>query len=93
MRGNIKYLFSIMPQGALDVKEEDTSEESKNNHISYYRSLCRVISEIQEEKEQEGEPAIKSHLDSRVDAIEKDKKRIREMFPDTREEEWDGHTN
>ncbi|MDF2421878.1 MAG: hypothetical protein OPY06_02600 [Nitrosopumilus sp.] len=93
MRGSIKYLFSIMPQGALDVKEEDTSEESKNNHISYYRSLCRVISEIQEEKEQEGEPAIKSHLDSRVDAIEKDKKRIREMFPDIREEEWDGHTN
>jgi len=93
MWGSIKYLFSIMPQGALDVKEEDTSEESKNNHISYYRSLCRVISEIQEEKEQEGEPAIKSHLDSRVDAIEKDKKRIREMFPDTREEEWDGHTN
>ncbi len=93
MRGSIKYLFSIMPQGALDVKEEDTSEESKNNHISYYRSLCRVISEIQEEKEQEGEPAIKSHLDSRVDAIEKDKKRIRDMFPDTREEEWDGHTD
>lgn len=91
--GSIKYLFSIMPQGALDVKEEDTSEESKNNHISYYRSLCRVISEIQEEKEQEGEPAIKSHLDSRVDAIEKDKKRIRDMFPDTREEEWDGHTD
>jgi hypothetical protein len=42
--------------------------------LSYYKSLCRVISEIQKEKEQEGEPAVKSHLDSRVDAIEKDKK-------------------
>ena len=77
----------------MDVKEEDTSEESKKNHISYYKSLCRVISEIQKEKEQEGEPAIKSHLDSRVDAIEKDKKRIREMFPDIKEEEWNGHTD
>ncbi len=71
----------------MDVKEEDTSEESKKNHIVYYKSLCRVISEIQKEKEQEGEPAVKSHLDSRVDAIEKDKKRIREMFPDIKEEE------
>jgi hypothetical protein len=46
----------------LDVKNEDTSEESKKNHISYYRSLNKVILEIQKEKEQEGEPAIKNHL-------------------------------
>jgi len=77
----------------LDVKKEDTSEESKKNHILYYKSLCRVISEIQKEKEQEGEPAVKSHLDSRVNALEKDKKRIRDMFPDIKEEEWNGHTN
>ena len=77
----------------MDVKKEDTSEESKKNHILYYKSLCSVISEIQKEKEQEDEPAIKSHLDSRIDAIEKDKKRIREMFPDIKEEELDGHTN
>ena len=77
----------------MDVKEEDTSEESKKNHILYYKSLCRVISEIQKEKEQEGEPAVKSHLDSRIDAIEKDKKRIREMFPGIKEEEWNGYTN
>ena len=77
----------------MDVKEEDTSEESKKNHILYYKSLCRVISEIQKEKEQEGEPAVKSHLDSRVEAIEKDKKRIREMFPGIKEEEWNGHTD
>lgn len=77
----------------MDVKKEDTSEESKKNHILYYKSLCRVISEIQKEKEQEGEPAVKSHLDSRVNALEKDKKRIRDMFPDIKEEEWNGHTN
>ena len=47
----------------MDVKEEDTSEESKKNHIEYYKSLTKVISDIQKEKEQEGEPAIKNHLD------------------------------
>ncbi len=77
----------------MDVKKEDTSEESKKNHISYYKSLNKVISDIQKEKDHEGEPAIKTHLGNRIEAMEKDKKRIRDMFPDTKEEEWDGHTN
>ena len=77
----------------MDVKDEDTSEESKKDHISYYKSLTKVISEIQEEKKQEGEPAIISHLDNRIEAIEKDKKRIRDMFPDITEDEWDAYTN
>jgi len=77
----------------MDVKDEDTSEESKKNHISYYKSLTNVISQIQDEKKQEGEPAIISHLDNRIDAMEKDKKRIRDMFPDITEEEWNGNSN
>ena len=77
----------------MDVKKEDTSEESKKNHISYYKSLTKVISDLQKEKDQEGEPAIKSHLENRIDAMEKDKERIRDMFPDIKEEEWNGHTN
>jgi len=77
----------------MDVKDEDTSEESKGNHISYYRSLTKVISDIQKEKEQEVEPAVKSHLDNRIEAMEKDRKRIRDMFPDIKEEEWDANTN
>jgi len=77
----------------MDVKDEDTSEESKKNHILYYKSLTKVISDIQNEKNQEGEPAIKSHLDNRIDAMEKDKERIRKMFPDIKEEEWDANTN
>ncbi len=89
----IKYLFSIILEKTLDVKEEDASEESRKNHIAYYRSLSRIISEIQREKESEGEPAIKSHLDSRIDAMEKDKERIRKMFPDLTEEEWNGNAN
>ena len=77
----------------MDVKDEDTSEESKKNHILYYKSLTKVISDIQNEKNQEGEPAVKSHLDNRIDAMEKDRERIRKMFPDIKEEEWNGNTN
>jgi len=75
----------------MDVKDEDTSEESKKNHILYYKSLTKVISDIQNEKKQEVEPAVKSHLDNRIDAMEKDRERIRKMFPDIKEEEWDGN--
>jgi len=77
----------------MDVKDEDKSEESMKNHISYYKSLTKVISEIQEEKKQEEEPAIISHLDNRIEAMKKDKKRIRDMFPDIKEEDWDDSTN
>ena len=77
----------------MDVKDEDTSEESKKNHILYYKSLTKVIVDIQNEKKQEGEPAVKSHLDNRIDAMEKDRERIRKMFPDIKDEEWDGNTN
>ncbi len=77
----------------MDVKEEDKSEESKKNHISYYKSLTKVISDIQEEMNLGIDPTMKNHLDERIDALEKDRKRIREMFPDITEEEWDGNTN
>ena len=66
----------------MDVKEEDKSEESKKNHLTYYKSLTKVISDIQEEKNRETDPTIKNHLNERIEAIEKDRNRIREMFPD-----------
>jgi len=77
----------------MDVKEEDKSEESKKNHISYYKSLTKVISNIQEEMNLGTDPTMKNHLDERLDALEKDRKRIRDMFPDITEEEWNGNTN
>ena len=77
----------------MDVKDEDTSEESKKNHVLYYKSLTKIISDIQKEKNQEAEPAIKTHLDSRIEAMEKDRERIRGMFPDIKEEEGNGDTN
>ena len=76
----------------MDEKEEDKSEESKKNHIVYYRSLTNVISNIQKEKEEESDPTIKKHLDDRITAMEEDKKRIRNMFPDLTEEDWIGNT-
>ncbi len=77
----------------MDVKEEDKSEESKKNHIVYYKSLINTILEIQKEMNLEKEDAIKEHLSKRIEAMEKDQKRIREMFPDISKEEWDGYTN
>jgi len=77
----------------MDIKEEDKSEESKKNHIVYYKSLTKVISDIQEEIDLGGDPTIKNHLNERIDALEKDRKRIREMFPEITEEEWNGNTN
>jgi len=77
----------------VDVKEEDKSEESKKNHITYYKSLTKVISDFQEEKNQATDPTIKNHLDERINAVEIDRKRIRKMFPDITNEEWDVNTD
>jgi uncharacterized protein YicC (UPF0701 family) len=48
---------------------------------------------MENEMNQEGQPAIQEHLTSRIEAIEKDRKRIRELFPDIKKEEWDGNFN
>ena len=77
----------------MDVKEEDKSEESLKNHIRYYKSLSKIILDIQEEVNQNVDPSKKDYLDNRIDAIEKDRQRIREMFPNITKEEWDGNTN
>ncbi|MDC0069807.1 hypothetical protein OAJ36_00630 [Nitrosopumilus sp.] len=77
----------------MDEKKEDKSEESKQNHITYYKSLSKIIANMNEEIDEEGEPAIKEHLKSRIDAMEKDRKRIRDLFPDMKKEEWDDNTN
>ena len=76
----------------MDIKDIDKSEESKKNHIIYYRSLEKIILDIKEEKNQEKESAILNHLDKRIEAMEEDKKRIREMFPDITKEEWNDNS-
>ena len=77
----------------MDEKKEDKSEESRQNHIIYYKSLTKIITNMEQEIDNEGEPAVKEHLKSRIDAIEKDRKRIRDLFPNMSREEWDDNTN
>ena len=72
----------------MDIKKEDKSEQSKKDHIVYYKSLSKIITELQEERKQESEPTIQRHLDGRIDAMEQDRKRIKNMFPDVSEEKW-----
>ena len=73
----------------MDERVEDRSRESKKNHIAYYKSLARVISDIEKEKAQEADPAVLGHLNERIGAMKKDQARIKEMFSDVREGEWD----
>ena len=77
----------------MDEKIEDKSEDSKKNHLVYYRSLTKIITDMKNEINDAGEPAIKEHLISRIDAMEKDRKRIRDLFPGIKYEEWDDHSS
>ena len=77
----------------MDEKIEDKSEDSKKKHAIYYRSLSKLITDMKAEMNQEGEPAIKEHLTSRMEAIEKDRQRIRNLFPDVKKEEWDDNSD
>ena len=77
----------------MDEKIEDKSEDSKKKHMTYYRSLSKLITNMKAEMNQEGEPAIKEHLTSRMEAIEKDRQRIRNLFPDVKKEEWNDNSN
>ena len=77
----------------MDETKEDKSEESMKKHRAYYRSLSKIIANMNNEINEEGEPAIKEHLTSRIDAMEKDRKRIRDLFPNVKIEEWDDNTN
>ncbi|MBA0908378.1 MAG: hypothetical protein ITD33_05855 [Nitrosarchaeum sp.] len=69
----------------MSKKIEDSTEESKINHIKYYKSLTNVIENIQNEMKTETEVVVIKHLQSRIEAINLDKKRIRDMFPDMQE--------
>ena len=77
----------------MDEKNEDKSEESKKKHMTYYKSLTKLIIDMKNEIYEEGEPAIKEHLTSRIGAMEIDRKRIRDLFPNIKKEEWDDNSN
>ncbi|MFB5627587.1 MAG: hypothetical protein ACE5R5_05275 [Nitrosarchaeum sp.] len=70
----------------MSEKPEDKSEESRKNHIKYYKSLTNTIDNIQNEKQDETDPTIIKHLENRIEAMELDKKRIKDMFPEIEEQ-------
>jgi hypothetical protein len=64
----------------MNEKAEDKSDESKRNHIAYYKSLNKTIENIQKEKLEETEPTIIKHLNSRIEAMKIDKKESKIYF-------------
>ena len=72
----------------MDEKEEDRSEESFQKHIEFYKKLDQKISDIQKEiKNSQGDSILK-HLNERINALELDKKRIRNIFKDKKDDVW-----
>jgi len=69
----------------MNEKADDKSDESKKDHIAYYKSLNKTIENIQKEKLEETKQTIIKHLNSRIEAMNLDKKRIRVMFPEINE--------
>ncbi len=85
----VRYLTANGILSIVEDNKEDDPGASKRDHMAYYRSLCRTISEIKQEMGSEEDPTIRSHLDGRVRAMEQDLDRIKKMFPDVTPEEWD----
>ena len=72
--------------------ETDTSEKSKQDHMIYYKSLNQTIDVIKREIDSENDLTIKKHLEGRIDAMNRDLDRIRNMFPDVTADEWNNDT-
>ena len=70
----------------MDEKEEDKSEESRKKHITYYKSLTKIIKDIENEMQTEKETQVIKHLEDRIKAINLDKKRIEDMFSGIKKE-------
>jgi len=73
----------------MDEKEEDVSEESFQKHVKFYKKLNKTILNIQNEIKNSQDEMILKHLKERIDAIELDKKRIKNMFKDKNDDIWD----
>jgi len=73
----------------MDEKEEDRSDESLRRHLIFYKKLNKTISEIQTEIQTLTDEKVLQHLNGRIEAIELDKTRIRNMFPKVDIETWE----
>lgn len=72
----------------MDQKEEDTSEESFQKHLEFYKKLDKKISDITNEIGDSKDGKVIKHLTERIDALDLDKKRIKNMFKNTPEDFW-----
>jgi predicted nuclease with TOPRIM domain len=72
----------------VDEKEEDRSEESFGKHLEFYKKLEQKITDIKNEIEHSSDAKILKHLKERIDAIELDKKRIKNMFKEKNDDVW-----
>jgi len=72
----------------MDEKEEDRSEESFQKHLEFYKKLEQKIFDIRKGIKNSDDQTILKHLSERIDALELDKKRIRNMFKDKNEDIW-----
>ncbi len=68
-------------------RDEDRSAASREEHVRYYRSLNAVIAGAEEELAAEADGRLARHLRDRIDAVNRDKRRIEGMFPEV---DWDG---
>ena len=73
----------------MDEKEEDKSEESFQKHLVFYQKLNETIMGIESEIKNTSDEKLLKHLKERIEAIDLDKKRIRNLFPHIDENIWD----
>ena len=73
----------------MDEKEEDTSDESFQKHLEFYKKLNKKTLDIQKEISASEDEKILKHLRERIDAIELDKQRIKKMFKNASDDIWD----
>ena len=72
----------------MDEKEEDRSEESLRRHLLFYEKLNQKISDIQKEIKITTDEKILKHLKERLEALDLDKARIRNLFPKIDDDTW-----
>ncbi len=72
----------------MDEKDEDKSDESFQKHLIFYQKLNETISGIQDEIKTTSDEKLVKHLNERIEAIELDKKRIRQLFLNIDEKIW-----
>ena len=73
----------------MDEKEEDKSEDSFQKHLIFYQKLNETISSIEKEMRDMHDEKLLKHLKERIEAIELDKTRIRNLFPNIDIKTWD----